>query len=97
MNRSYSHYLKPILLFKVIFLILYLMFLCFSLAYSVTLFCSLAVVAILIILSRRSKWVGGELGGPKTIKYFTSCLLVSLWLFYVIMSTLEVYDVIEGF
>ncbi|KAG8232969.1 hypothetical protein J437_LFUL013581 [Ladona fulva] len=68
-----------------------------NLAFSVTIFCSEAVIAILVLLFRRSKVVGGELGGPYKIKVFTSLLLLSLWFFYVIMSTLEVYDVIEGF
>ncbi|XP_046402021.1 sodium/calcium exchanger 3-like isoform X1 [Ischnura elegans] len=68
-----------------------------NLAFSVTIFCSEAVLAILTLLIRRSKVVGGELGGPYKIKMFTSFFLLSLWFFYVIMSTLEVYDVIEGF
>ncbi|KAL1129580.1 hypothetical protein AAG570_012525 [Ranatra chinensis] len=67
------------------------------LAFSVTLFCTEAVIAIVIIVARRCKPIGGELGGPVCIKYMTSLLFVSLWLFYVTMSTLEVYHVIEGF
>lgn len=69
----------------------------FSLAFSVTIFCSEAFVAIVILLLRRSKVVGGELGGPKYLKYITSLVLVFLWLMYVLMATLEAYDVIEGF
>ncbi|XP_044744800.1 sodium/calcium exchanger 3 isoform X2 [Coccinella septempunctata] len=68
-----------------------------NLAFSVTLFCTEALITIMVLLLRRSKLVGGELGGPTAIKYATSGFLVFLWLFYLVMSTLEVYDVIEGF
>lgn len=67
----------------------------FSLAFSVTLFCSEAVVAIIILLLRRSKAVGGELGGPPVIKYITATALISLWLIYLLMSSLEAYGVIN--
>lgn len=68
-----------------------------SLAFSVTLFCSEAVVAIIILLVRRCKAIGGELGGPKCAKYVTASLLFGLWLIYLLMSTLEAYKVIKGF
>ncbi len=38
-----------------------------SLAFSVTLYCGMAVIAIIILLIRRRKFIGGELGGP--VKY----------------------------
>lgn len=66
-------------------------------AFSVTLFCSEALIVIAVLMIRRNKSIGGELGGPKTFKYVTVAVLVSLWLFYLIMSSLEAYDVIEGF
>uniref|UniRef100_A0ABD2XHN3 Calx-beta domain-containing protein n=1 Tax=Trichogramma kaykai TaxID=54128 RepID=A0ABD2XHN3_9HYME len=68
-----------------------------NLAFSVTLFCSEACVVIVILMLRRSKAIGGELGGPVGIKIFTSMILFGLWIFYLIMSTLEAYGVIEGF
>lgn len=68
-----------------------------NLAFSVTLFCSEALVAIAILLLRRSKFVGGELGGPRVIKYITSLFLFGLWVVYLTFSTLEVYGVIKGF
>ncbi|KAI5740880.1 hypothetical protein M8J76_008143 [Diaphorina citri] len=68
-----------------------------NLAFSVTLFCSEALIAIIILMLRRHRCVGGELGGPACIKYVTAFFLASLWFFYVTMSTLEAYDVIEGF
>lgn len=69
----------------------------FSLAFSVTIFCSEAVAAILILLLRRSKPIGGELGGPKPFKYLTSLVLVVLWLVYLLLASLEAYGIIKGF
>ncbi|XP_073815749.1 sodium/calcium exchanger 3 isoform X3 [Musca autumnalis] len=68
-----------------------------TIAFSVTLFCSEALIAILILMLRRSKSVGGELGGPKKIKYISSGILFSLWVIYLLVSTLEAYGVIKGF
>ncbi|XP_018568981.1 sodium/calcium exchanger 1-like isoform X1 [Anoplophora glabripennis] len=68
-----------------------------NLAFSVTIFCTEAVLVIIILVARRSRFVGGELGGPTGIKYITSCFLFSLWIIYLVMSSLEVYDVIHGF
>lgn len=48
------------------------------------------------MMMRRSKVIGGELGGPHAYKLATSILFVFLWLFYVLMSSLEAYDYIEG-
>jgi len=69
----------------------------FSLAFSVTIFCSEAIVAILLLLLRRSKPIGGELGGPKHFKYITSLVLVILWLVYLLLASLEAYGIIKGF
>ena len=69
----------------------------FSLAFSVTIFCSEAIFAILILLLRRSKPVGGELGGPKLLKCVTSLVLVVLWLVYLLLASLEAYGIIKGF
>ncbi|XP_053984520.1 sodium/calcium exchanger 3 isoform X1 [Hylaeus volcanicus] len=68
-----------------------------NLAFSVTLFCTEACMVILVLLLRRTKSIGGELGGPKVPKLITSLSLFSLWVFYLVMSTLEAYGVIEGF
>ncbi|CAL8099908.1 unnamed protein product [Orchesella dallaii] len=69
-----------------------------SLAYSVFLFCSCAGVAIFVMLLRRLPQLGGgELGGPPKFKYPTSILFFCLWLFYVTMSSLEAYGVVQGF
>jgi len=66
-----------------------------SLGFSVTVFCIEALLAILILLARRNPAVGGELGGPKAVKTVTSGLFVFFWVFYVLLSALEAYEVIE--
>ncbi|KAJ6637039.1 Sodium/calcium exchanger 1 [Pseudolycoriella hygida] len=68
-----------------------------NLAFSVTLFLSGAFIAITILLIRRSKKVGGELGGPVGFKYATSLVLLGLWVTYLVASSLEAYGVIKGF
>ncbi|XP_018319809.1 sodium/calcium exchanger 3 isoform X2 [Agrilus planipennis] len=68
-----------------------------NLAFSVTIFCSEAAITIAVLVVRRSKFIGGELGGPVVAKYLTSAFLFSLWVFYLIMSTLEAYHIIKGF
>lgn len=67
-----------------------------SLSYSVTLYCICAFICALVLMLRRI-YVGGELGGPRTVKILTIVLFVGLWVFYLIMSTLEVYGVIKAF
>merc|ERR1711997_796650 len=66
-----------------------------SLGFSVTIFCLEALCAILILLARRHPAVGGELGGPKIFKTISSSLFVFFWCFYVTISALEMYGVIE--
>ena len=66
-----------------------------SLGFSVTIFCIEACLAILILLARRHPAVGGELGGPKFFKTISSSIFVFFWCFYVMISALEMYDVIE--
>merc|ERR1711922_48552 len=66
-----------------------------SLGFSVTIFCVEAFLAIMILLARRSPAVGGELGGPKSIKTITSSIFVFFWVFYVLISALEAYRVIQ--
>ncbi|KAF6036121.1 hypothetical protein EB796_005569 [Bugula neritina] len=68
-----------------------------NLAFSLTIFCAFALSAIGLMLLRRTKLAGGELGGPRKIKILSSVYLVTLWLLYVTLSSLEAYGVIEGF
>ncbi|XP_043271831.1 sodium/calcium exchanger 2 isoform X2 [Venturia canescens] len=65
-----------------------------NLAFSVTLFCTEACLVVVVLFLRRSKRIGGELGGPALPKIITSIFLFSLWIFYLIMSTLEAYDLL---
>lgn len=60
------------------------------------LFCGEALIAILLIMVRRwTKGIGAELGGPKVSKYISAGILVFLWVSYVVICTLEAYDVIQ--
>jgi solute carrier family 8 (sodium/calcium exchanger) len=54
-----------------------------SIGFSVTIFCIEAVIAIAILLIRRNPAVGGELGGPKTIKSVCAGFFAFLWVSYV--------------
>merc|ERR1739846_117859 len=66
-----------------------------SLGFSVTVFCIEALLAILILIIRRNPAVGGELGGPKLFKTISSAIFVFFWVFYVMISALEAYEVIH--
>merc|ERR1719346_200655 len=66
-----------------------------SLSFSVTVFCIEATCAVLILLARRHPAVGGELGGPKLFKTISSGLFVFFRVFYVMISAMEAYGVIE--
>ncbi|XP_077521422.1 sodium/calcium exchanger 3 isoform X3 [Amblyomma americanum] len=68
-----------------------------NLAFSVTIFCVCALLCCAVLLMRRHKLVGGELGGPWRFKLPTTILFAGLWVFYVTMSALEAYGVIQGF
>jgi len=57
-----------------------------SLGFSVVVFSSCALTAIMLLLYRR-KVYGGELGGPKPQKYVHAGVLVGLWLVYIAAST----------
>ncbi|XP_067938835.1 sodium/calcium exchanger 1-like isoform X2 [Watersipora subatra] len=68
-----------------------------SLGFSVTLFVIFAIIAILLILLRRCKAVGGELGGPMKYKVPSTIIMFTLWITYVVVSALEAYGIINGF
>lgn len=69
-----------------------------SLAFSVTLFTIMALLCVAVLLYRRRPNVaGGELGGPRTAKLLTLFLFVSLWLIYILLSSLEAYCYLSGF
>lgn len=68
-----------------------------SLAFSVTIFTIFAVIAIGVMVLRRHKYVGGELGGPRKYKIPTSLFFFGLWVLYIVFSSLESYCHIPGF
>ncbi|XP_077960438.1 sodium/calcium exchanger 1b isoform X1 [Gasterosteus aculeatus] len=68
-----------------------------KLAFSVTLFTIFAFIAVGTLMYRRRPEIGGELGGPRTAKVVTTMLFVSLWLLYILFSSLEAYCHITGF
>lgn len=68
-----------------------------TLAFSVTLFTIFAFICIGVLIYRRRPEIGGELGGPRVPKILTSCLFFSLWLMYIVFSSLEAYCHIKVF
>ena len=62
-----------------------------NLGFSVVVFCVTAVLAIGVMMLRRSKAVGGELGGAKAYKLPTSLFFCFLWGIYIILSSLQTY------
>lgn len=62
-----------------------------NLGFSVVIFCVTAVLAIAVMMLRRHKNVGGELGGAKAYKLPTSIFFCCLWMFYIVMSSLQTY------
>nr|KAG5703828.1 hypothetical protein BaRGS_031462 [Batillaria attramentaria] len=65
-----------------------------SLGFSVVVFSTMALLAILILMVRRFT-LGAELGGPKIPKYISGFLLVCLWGSYVLLSILKAKGVIQ--
>ncbi|XP_040001616.1 sodium/calcium exchanger 1-like isoform X2 [Xiphias gladius] len=68
-----------------------------TLAFSVTLFTIFAFICIAVLIYRRRPEIGGELGGPRVPKVLTTCLFFSLWLMYIVFSSLEAYCHVQGF
>lgn len=68
-----------------------------SLGFAVTIFIILALLACTILVVRRHKYIGGELGGHRNIKLLTSAVLVIFWLLYILLCSLESYCHISGF
>lgn len=65
-----------------------------ALAFSVIVFLCVAIVCFIVLLARRAL-VSGELGGSPTGKYASGFFLFFLWFVYILMSTLQAYDIIE--
>jgi len=60
---------------------------------SVALFLMVSLIGIVILIIRRIA-VKGELGGSKVGRTISAVIFVSLWLFYVIMSSLAQYEML---
>ena len=68
-----------------------------SLALSVTVFCILALVAVILLILRRRPSIGGELGGPYVQKVLTASIFTCFWIIYILISALVSYCYITGF
>lgn len=70
-----------------------------SLAFSVVIYTATAITCIAILVARRyvGLFGGGELGGTKGPKIACGIFLIFLWIFYVLLSSLQAYDHISGF
>jgi|TARA_B110000503_G_C6977111_1_gene341638 magnesium/proton exchanger len=64
-----------------------------DLAFSVMLFLITSVICFAVLIARR-KIIGGELGGPRTSAYASAAFMFSLWLIYIIFSSLKAYGAI---
>ncbi|GMS79921.1 hypothetical protein PENTCL1PPCAC_2096 [Pristionchus entomophagus] len=67
-----------------------------SLAFSVTLFIMGSIICIGLLQYRRfNRRVGGELGGPMGCKIISVVIFFSVWIMYLLLSTLEAYCIIS--
>jgi solute carrier family 8 (sodium/calcium exchanger) len=62
-----------------------------GLSFSVILFLITSTICLITLVIRRFA-VGGELGGNVIIKWLTAVFFICLWLIYLIMSALKIYD-----
>merc|ERR1719181_682166 len=67
-----------------------------SLGFSVVLFCICAITCISCLYIRRFTF-GYELGGTAVPRKITGLFFISLWMIYVVVSSLEVEGHIESF
>ena len=62
---------------------------------NVTLFVALGATCIVMLIVRRFlPCIGGELGGPKVLKFISGAIMFSLWFIYIIVSSLRSYNLI---
>ena len=68
-----------------------------ALGFSVTLFTICAITAIAILMIRRNLAFFGqaELGGPVAPRWISFGLLLTLWVTYILLASLQAYDVIK--
>ncbi|KAL4239458.1 hypothetical protein ACF0H5_000273 [Mactra antiquata] len=69
-----------------------------DLGFSVTVFTICSVIVVILLMVRRYvPSLGGELGGPKVPKVIFGVGFIFIWIFYVIISSLQTYEYISGF
>ena len=61
-----------------------------DLGVSVATYTGLALACVAVLMTRR-RIAGGELGGPNRLRYMSAALLVSFWLIYIIVSSINAY------
>eukprot|EP00163_Fabomonas_tropica_P013589 TRINITY_DN2512_c0_g4_i2.p1 TRINITY_DN2512_c0_g4~~TRINITY_DN2512_c0_g4_i2.p1 ORF type:complete len:886 (-),score=274.86 TRINITY_DN2512_c0_g4_i2:228-2885(-) len=66
-----------------------------DLSFSVLVFVICGTVCLVTLSVRRMKFCGGELGGPKALKWVTAVCFCTMWLLYVILSSLKAYKHID--
>jgi solute carrier family 8 (sodium/calcium exchanger) len=68
-----------------------------SITFSVGIFTIVSLIGLgILFLRRRLKCLGGgELGGPSIPKYLSAALYLALWAVYILLSTLQAYDIIK--
>lgn len=64
------------------------------LTFSIAVFLAVACVCFVVLIARRYI-IGGELGGKTTSKYASGIFLFFLWFLYVLLSTLQAYEIIK--
>jgi len=69
-----------------------------ALSFSVVLYAICAILGLGLIMTRRFVPFFGssELGGPKVGKYASAAFLVLLWISYIVLSSLQTYEVITN-
>ncbi len=69
-----------------------------SLSFSVMIFTMCAITTLGGLMVRRSLAFFGnaELGGPTFPKILSSCFFVGLWVLYILLASLQAYEVIPG-
>jgi len=69
-----------------------------GLAFSVTLFCAGALIAIILLQYRRyAHGIHAELGGPTFSKLWTGSFFIFLWIAYLIISGMQAYCILPSF
>lgn len=66
-----------------------------ALAFSVTVFMCCSSVCLMMLVAK--KFMGGELGGSGFTRTGFACIMVGLWLLYLVVSGMQAVGTIKGF